>query len=156
MCVRAIATEPNTGYKTSLGIGLHNTLTDIKPMESDDVDWFDKCMRNVMRGKFGHGKYHFTEYKFCKGWFGKTFSDEVELITFKYSKENAFDAIGEGIDGDSDGFLEEEEEVDSNEEIREKVKIYNLNMNYLREKENGQLKPEERDYELRYEDPYQE
>lgn len=143
-----------------LAIGLHHTLTDIKPKESDDVDWFDKCMRDVMRGKFGHGKYHFTEYKFCKGWFGKKFSDEVELITIKYSEEmevfdpkKRFGSIGGGNGSESEE--QDEEEVDSNEAIREEVKILNLNLNYLRDKKNGQLKPEERDYELRYEDPYE-
>lgn len=108
-------------------------------------------MRDVMRGKFGHGKYHFTEYKFCKGWFGKKFSDEVELITIKYFKEKDTFGLGNG----SDSELELEEELDSNEKIREEVRIQNLHMNYFRDKENGQLKPEERDYELRYEDPYQ-
>lgn len=57
-------------------------ILDIRPTEANEkVDLFDKCMRNVLKGQFGHGKYHFTEYKFCKGWFGKKFSNEIELLT---------------------------------------------------------------------------
>ena len=50
-------------------------------------------MRDVLRGQFGYGKYHFTEYKFCKGWFGKKFSDEIELQTVEPNDLVEIDAL---------------------------------------------------------------
>lgn len=121
-----------------LGFSIPYTLTETQPKEPDDVDLFDKCMRDVMRGNFGHGKYHFTEYKFCKGWFHKKFSDEVELQTIRYPRVyNALDPNEsfESLEKNSEEVKKwMEEKPNSNEELWEKVKIYNLNMRYLREK----------------------
>lgn len=115
----------------SLGVVLPVDYMKMEAKDSDKVDRFDKCMQDEMRGKFGYGKYHFTEYKFCKGWFKKKFPDEVELQTINYKylvDTNELDSdemfkLEQTMNG---MHLLDSEEKDSNEVIRQKVEIMNM------------------------------
>ncbi|XP_055304337.1 uncharacterized protein LOC129569509 [Sitodiplosis mosellana] len=146
----SMTTEPSDQIEIPIfRFDLSKGIIDIGPTESGHkVDFFDKCMRDVMRGKFGNGKYHFSEYIFCKGWFGKKFSDEVELETVAHESIEI-----NALDSDEQIKIGDPERVDSNEELMKKFRNHDLNMQVSREKDQTNQEKgvdyQEQDYDFK-------